>query len=248
MTFRTLIALTIAGTLSLGVSNDAFAKKGGGDEASEASAEALPGGIVKTNVGFIDDIFMPISEMFGTLNGVETSITEAKTNLLTALGAEEGAELSDALAGFVGANKKALKPDIDVAAGKFDFTVAEDAGENVQTVVDALKSSLASVKASIGKLKDLGGQAKAAVEAAKGAADSAKAEVDRLKSAKDIKGAMALGKALPKIPKNLEAATKLPGAITGAISAATDLMTSITGAFGGGEEVPAEEAAEEATE
>ena len=235
MKLNTLTAMLIAGTLSFGFSTDALAKKGGdkGGEAAEQSAEALPGGIVKTNVAFIDGIFVPVSEIFGILNGIETTIADSKTRILTALGAGADADFGEAFKGWVAANKKAIKPDIDIAAGKVDFSFAEDAGAEVKAAGEEIRGSITAITQSLAKLKDLGAKVQEVVAAAKGAKEGAQAEVQKLKSSKDVKGAMALGKAVPKIPKNLQATLKLPEAVKGATQAARDILKTIGSSFGG---------------
>ena len=240
MKFNTLMATLMVGTLSFGFSNDAFAKKGGdkggSDAAAEQSAEALPGGIVKTNVAFIDDIFMPVSEIFGILEGVETTLSDSKSRILKALGADDSADFGEALKGWVASNKKALKPEIDLANAKVDFSFAEDAGDEVKAVGEEIRGSITAISQSIMKLTELGAKAKEVVEAAKGAKDGATAEIARLKGEKDVKGAMALTKAVPKIPKNLGAATKLPEAIKGTLGSAREMLKAIADSFGGGGE------------
>lgn len=237
MKLNTLIAMTIAGTLSFGFSTDALAKKGGdkGGEAAEQSAEALPGGIVKTNVKFIDDIFVPVSEIFGILNGIETTIGDSKVRILTALGAGADADFGEAFKGWVAANKKAIKPDIDIAAGKVDFSFAEDAGAEVKAAGEEIRGSITAITQSIAKLKDLGAKVKEVVDAAKGAKDGATAEIKRLKDEKDFKGMKALIGAAKSVPKNAGAATKLPEAVKGALKSATDILKTIGSSFGGGE-------------
>lgn len=234
MKLNTLIATIIAGTLSFGFSNDAFAKKGGDkEESAEQSTETLPGGIVKTNVAFIDDIFIPVSDIFGILGGIETTIADSKTRILTALGAGADADFGEAFKGWVATNKKAIKPDIDLASGKVDFSFAEDAGDEVKSVGEEIRGSITAITQSITKLKELGPKVKEAVDAAKGAKEGAQAEIQNLKSNKDVKGAMALGKAVPKIPKNLGAATKLPEAVKAALTSAQDMLKTIASSFGG---------------
>ena len=234
MKFNTLMATLMVGTLSFGFSNDAFAKKGGdnGGEAAEQQLEALPGGIVKTNVAFVDNIFVPISEMFATFDGINESISGAKGRILKAIGADESAAFGDAFKAWVGANKESVKPSF--ADGKVDISF-DEAGEEVKAAGEEIRGAIAAIVQSIAKLKDLGSQAKEAIAALKDAPAGAAAEVKALAKNKDLKGSKALGKAAKQIGPNSQAAGKLPESIKGALTAAKGLLKDIKGAFGGGE-------------
>lgn len=235
MKFNTLIATLLVGTLSFGFSNDAFAKKGGdkgGEAAAEQQVETLPGGIVKTNVGFVDDIFLPVSDLFATFDGINESISGAKARILKAIGAEEGAAFADAFKAWVGANKESVKPSF--ADGKVDISF-DEAGDEVKAAGEEIRGAIAAIVQSLAKLKDLGSKVQEVVAAAKEAPTKATAEVQNLLKNRDMAGMKALKKAIPHVKTNAQAAAKLPESVKGATKAAMDVLKDIKGAFGGGE-------------
>ena len=234
MKFNTLMATLMVGTLSFGFSNDAFAKKGGdkGGEAAEQQLETLPGGIVKTNVAFLDDIFVPVSDLFATFDGINESIRGAKGRILKAIGADESAAFGDAFKAWVAANKKTVKPSFE--GGKVDISF-DEAGDEVKAAGEEIRGAITAITQSLAKLKDLGSKVQEVIGAAKEAPQKATAEVQALLKNKDMAGMKALKKALPHAKTNAQAAGKLPESIKGATTAAKDILKDIKNAFGGGE-------------
>lgn len=244
MTIRRLLALgaVVAFAFSLSTT-DAFAgkkkkKDKGADETETAAAEEGDAdeseGFEETGIKEFDDVFNRAKGIHMSLTEAETQINDARSGILTALGAAEGTPISDALAELQ--TKAEGKISVAMEGQLPSLSAEEGVPEDVTTALDGVNTAIGNLSGTITTLMGLPDEAQALVSEAQ--AMPGKINPNLLKD-NGLKVTQ-LPSVTKKVGSNSKNVGTTPKKVDEVTEAATGLLGEVSGAFAGGGEEKAE--------
>lgn len=201
MSFRTVLLLSLFATAPLVVADAEAAPKKGQTSGSEEAKYPV---IEMTGIAQFDEVFTPAKSIQDTLDGQKKELTDARTQLNTALGLATDSPVKAAIEDLKGKAEGKIKVAMNGNTPKLEAT--EAVPENVQAGIDAVNKLMAACQNTVAAGRDLSAQAQDLISKASAFPGQVPSVVtgDPVAAAKALKQVNANLKAMGTTPERLK--------------------------------------------